>query len=615
MLNSSRTVLPLAALLTLGIVCCSGTDLSQGEPGSKGLAPSSVEDQPSPDKAAGVLLAQAHVTPTHSVDLWETQPGKVLMVQSFNSAAGETALDLGVLFAEAGSYGALYRKLVQDPQAPLSAELISADEHVHALPIRDAAQPAPSEPPRPERTMAHGATAEAQTLPPSAVPGQTQVLSLSGSGKHATTPDGLGFNCERPADTDGSYCPGWTHPSFFSPDLVPGYFYGFVYGNAIETMYWDAVGTNPQAFSTTDATLRDSFSVNQYIDGAWQQVYSRSLPGGYSCRATAVGTAEYYQGSITGNIVGYGETYRLSFPTLTQLASHPHWVSNEFANDIQGITHTASSWILSRTEYGLSGPQYGVLGAVALSSDLQNHSPNRYYGEAPAWTTAGYTHFGDVAYGDGYIYVSTNKKDNLHGSIGVYDSGLQPLGVVEVNPTHGCAWVAYNPKTGQTYFSDGDAAALHRRTLTVRGKVASISAAPEDIVFQNLEATPNGIIDDITGGKVSRHGKLWVFSQNVEQFLVPGTCQRGGCYPPSYSERNRGIIYGIDPYSGFVQTRLDVTFSYGDEEGEGVDITDETFAGSPGVSGQLHFQTLINAFPGNDRWNLLNFQVSDLERL
>jgi hypothetical protein len=435
MLKNSRTVFVLASLVSLGVISCSGTDLTQGERGSgASVEPSSAENQPSSETAVGVFLAHAAITTTHSVDLWETQPGKVLMVQTFNSAAGETALDLGALFAEAGSYGALYRKLVQDPEAALSAELVSAEQHVHALPIRDAALPAPAEPPRPARTLAHGATAEAQSLPPSAVPGQTRVLSLSGSGKHATTPDGLGFSCERPADTDGSYCPGWTRPYWYSPDLVPGYFYGFVYGGVTETMYWDAVGTNPQAFSTTDATLRDAFSVSQYVDGAWQQVYSRSLPGGYSCRATAVGTAEYYQGSITGNIVGYGETYRLSFPTLTQLASHPHWVSNEFANDIQGITHTASNWILSRTEYGLSGPQFGVLGGVALSSDLQNNSPNRYYGQAAAWTNAGYTHFGDIAYGGGYIYVSTNKKDNLHGSIGVYDSGLQPLGVVEVPP-------------------------------------------------------------------------------------------------------------------------------------------------------------------------------------
>jgi len=396
---------------------------------------------------------------------------------------------------------------------------------------------------------------------------------------------------------------------------VPGYFYSYVYGTVAETMYWDAVGTNPQSGSTSDSTLRDVFRVNQYIDGEWQEVSSRSLPPGYSCRATAVGTAEYYQGSITGNIVGYGDIYRLSFPTLTQLASHPHWVSNEFANDIQGIAHDGSRWILSRTEYGLSGPKFGVIGSVALSSDLQNTSPNRYLGQAAAWNTAGYTHFGDVAYGGGLLYVSTNKANNLHGAIGVYDSSLRPVGVVEVNPNHGCAWVAYNPKTGENYFADGDAALLHRRSLTVRGSSVTVSSAPEDIVLQNLEATPNCIIDNITGGKVSRHGKLWIFSQNVQQVQIPGMCQRGGCYPPTYSTRNRGIIYGIDPYSGYVQTRLDVAFSVSDEEGEGVDITDETFPGSPGVSGQLHFQTLINAFPGNDRWNLLNFQVSDTERL
>jgi hypothetical protein len=597
--------------LLLGLTSCgSAAEVPQdssvpgGNAASVAALPSDANAAPS-TQIAGQLLAHVDLNANHTVEFWELQPGNVALIQNFNSAGGEQLVELEPLLASRGGYSGLYRALLNDDHAQLPAELVAADERFHHLPIRDGFAPLPSGPPDATGTVGKAVAVNAAP-PPVRAPGTLSIQAVSpGNNTSPGTAANFGFQCGG-LNWDGGFCPGWS-----SQTSETGFFGGFANGNVVEAIAWTAIGSNPQSGSTSNSSLWDTFNVNQWINGAWVSVVHVGVPPGWSSWSSIGYLPQWYQGSITGNLIGYGENFRLSFPSLTQLPSHPLWVGNSFANDINGITHTSSSWILLRTEEGgaFSGftTAQGCLGLLGLTTDLTTDP-----GRCPVYLTnnSGYNHFGDSVFDPvtAKLYVSLNQTNGVNGAIGVFslDSTLSRItgynGYTVIAPNQGEAWVALNPKaltpsSREFYTSDPSGTVIHQNQVFVGSSVTS--TAQYNISIQNF--LNNWATLNIQGGKVSSHGKLWVYNA------------------ASSTEHQ---ILGIDPYSGVVAMKVSLSIDQGPwctwacsgEEAEGLDIT-PTNLNAPGVSGQIHVQDLGNNASANDQWTLSNFSVSDLSRL
>lgn len=594
-LRSFSGTCAVLAMLNQG---CSGNGLELQTHSTSGDAPSAAEREPTQQTAAevatGELLARVSVTPSHNVEFWQSRQGDVLMVQTFDTTVGDQSLELGpMLLSAGGSLAGLYRVLLKDASASIPPELSSADEHRRHLPIRDASVPVTS-----AVIPTSGVTGTASKAEIEATdPGTLHSLSFKHSGGGVDTgfssTDFCGQSLTVGTYTDGGWCP-------------PGAYNSFVTGNTQETMYWESVGHNAQPSGGALAT----FVVRQYwSNGSFTTAFSYGLAPNHTVQATAIGTGATYQGRITGTTVAFAERWRLSFPSLTYLEVSPHWNSaNAFTNDLNGITHKSAEWIMSRTIESSGGnPVYGCLASLG---DLGRYPGNPCpAGEIQAWRNLGYNHYGDLVWdpATNKYYVSMTQSGNLHGSVGVFDSTATPIGIAEVNPGGGCSWIAVNPKNRAFYFSSG--VALSQRSIWVLGSTVLSTDLP-DIQLVNLAATPNGEIEDIEGGKVSSHGKLWVNSFHTD--LATG--DRGG------------VIYGIDPYSGIIQVAQTLVFNWPQknafghdtEEAEGLDITDDSF--TLPIPGQIHVQNLRNNvltsdFTSDDSWELVHYQVSDMSRL
>jgi len=598
-------------ILSLALVGCSGGDLSGGVPGGgqntgNSDAPGAGTAERKPNVIAGVKLAHVDITATHAVEFWETQPGNVMMIQSWDTAAGEQKLELeSQLQSAGGKYGGLYRQLLNDPNAELSPELIAADERRAHLPIRDASQPLPARPDAPLPPAASGTQVPASApVLPVAKPGEVQTQGVNHIGGGIATfvdPSWCSWG-----SADGGWCP-------------PGAYNGWANGNVQETIYWDAVGHNPQATGGG----WDYMNVNQWMpnsDGSWSwhSVFYYGLAPGHSVEAYVSSTATYYQGSITGNTVSYAELWRLSFPQLTYAQTWPLWTQNGFGNDINGITHDGSRWILSRTDNGplVGGDSYGVLGRQDFVNNLQNSGPDRYnLGEPAAWVSAHYNHYGDIVYDPltQLIFISLNKDGGLNAAIGAVNpaDSFRIVGQASVigtdNGQHDCPWLALNPKNRVFYTTEHNLPVLHQNLIgfpngiTRGGGLSTVALGdihlvnPLGLVVSG--STPGTSVVNTGGGKVSSHGKLWMYAAPWDD--VPE-------------------ILGIDPYSGIIQVRQFVPVPAGggftSVEAEGLDVT-EVDPHAPGISGQIHAQILGNHAFSDDAWSLVNYNVSDLSRL
>jgi len=631
-MKMSRWVVGLIGVVFVG---CSGDDLQTAKrTGTHGSGASAAAA--APDFVAGVRLAHVDLSATHKLEFWEIQPGNVMMIQSWDGTQGDRSLDLERELLEAGgTFGALYRKLLDDPGAKLSPELIAADERRSQLPIQDAFQPLPAGPASESAPREIGSAVAASPLSPSQ-PGALSPLGIVkyNGGGIATFVDPSWCS---DSSADGGWCP-------------PGAYYGFANGNLQRTMYFRDVGHNPQAYGSG----WDYLKVNQWLrnsDGSWSPhlVFNYGLAPQHSVEAYCTVTG-YFQGAITGDIVSYAERWRLPFPSLSQVATHPgtaslHWTSSNFANDIQGISHDPYNTILSRTEYtynvitGVATPQYGVMGVVAYNQDMDKYAPSRFaYPEPAAWRAQGYTHYGDIAYANvgsvgglrNGVYISLSKTGGVHGGIGVWSgagsSGDGDRGTVEVSPEE-LAWLAINPKNGQIYASSSGSRSIQAYSIHFP---ASGTSYPPPVLDSttNINLVNGPIIGGINGGKVSRHGKLWL---------------------ASLSSSGNAVISGVDPYTGVIQTvaQIPVTVQiqiidpncptcsaastihtvpsdqyFHSTEVEGLDLTDPNDSHDlvihnfrPGISGNIHVQVLGNNSISDDAWELLNFQVSDLNLL
>ena len=604
MISANRGLKLGLVWLGMAMASCSGADSLTATPNREGS--SKTTDQG--ETVTGVHVAHVNFTPTHTIDFWEVQPGNVLMLQQFDTAQGDAALKLEPMLLDAGgTLGALYRKLMNDPNAPLSPEISAADEHRRQLPIRDGSKPRPVAPPP---LYPPGTGAPVVVSAPAQPPAQPGALKVQDIAYNYATWDSGFCTPDRDIGTDQSYCP-------------PG-FYGTVWGYYPETIYWESEGHNPQPHGSSS----DAFMVYQWTDGAWQQIYHLFLGAGKTVDAFITGGPNYYHGGITGSAVGYAERSRFSFPQLQLSSINPNsYGGSDWCNDINGITHDGTKGIFSRTYQG-----YACLGSGA---DIYSTPPiSCPLTEPNDWWACGFDHFGDIFYDStqSALFVSMNMEGSTNGAIGILAPDLHtPLGYVVLSPNDQVAWVAENQKNGDFYTSSSagpittSPRVIHRNSViydpsqyytvpTPGGEAprgvcsqflgqglgnGAISSQLSDIVLVNDPSNYDPSRSwDIQGGKVSSHGKLWVHTHFDDQYHV---------------------ILGIDPYTGIVQTATfygipgttsDVgSFVVGTPysiEAEGLDVTSD---------GQVHAQMLANEARITDRVSLFNYTADDPKRL
>ena len=598
--------------LSSGLVSCGGTD-------SLTTAPSGESSGKTADHGGetviGVHVAHVDYTATHTIDFWEVQPGNVLMLQQFDTTQGDAALKLEPLLLDAGgTLGALYRKLKNDPNAPLSPEISAADEHRRQMPVRDGSKPRPVAPPPlypPGTTTPVVGGAPAQ--PPAQPPAKPGTLTVQDAAYNYATWNSGFCTPDSAIGTDQSYCPA-------------GY-YGTVWGYYPETIYWESEGYNPQARGSSS----DTFKVYQWTGGAWQQIYNLYLGAGKTVDAFITGGPAYYHGGITGSAVGYAERSRFSFPQLQWLSTSPDaYRGADWCNDVNGITHDGTKGIFSRTD--------GDYACLGTGTDIHTTPSSCPYREPTDWLACGFNHFGDIVFDENRraLFVSMNMEGSQNGAIGILAPDLQtPLGYVVINPNDQVAWVARNPKNGDFYTTSSSGPittsprVIHRNSVIfnpaqyvpfnlpdlpgITGLASSacaqflspgwgngaISSQLSDIVLVNDPSNYDPSRSwNIQGGKVSSHGKLWVNAPFDDQ---------------------NNVILGIDPYTGIVQTATfyvipgttsEIGSWWGGApysiEAEGLDVTSD---------GQVHAQMLANEARLNDEWSLFNYTADDPARL
>ena len=641
------SLLLVVVALTL-VSSCSGNlevDRHQGTSTDGRAAP------PAKRSITGQLLAHVDVTPTHSVEFWEIKPGSVAMVQLIKPGASDKSLDLGPMLLQAGgTYRGLYRKLLSDPNAALSPELVAADERRSHLPIRDASLPRPkrAEPPHSPRTHGTPATMPSQA---SVQPGTVRTQTLVGWNDVYDNSGITNFDCNGP-EVDGGWCPG-------------GAYDGFAYGEADEVIYYDVAGYNPQGYPSDNGYENDdTFYVYEYDPAnpaaGWATEINWDLWPGETLRVTFVGSPAQYYGEVDGNLVAFADRYRLSFPALSLQYNDPDW-SNKgtFGNDIEGIAHAhcpgpvgcnAALWFFSRTEFKSGNSNHGQIG---ISGDLGQVAYGCTYEEPASWsgsnvggpttfiTASGYRHYGDIAYepatyrsNDGYLLVSLNDAQNHSAAVGFLGLAANPSaqckytlldwGAVELSPSEQAPCVAKTNKYRTHYVADTyedinyahiyvpaslSWNALHEYLINISSTPTVVWSQDITIVNSNWQ-TSTEIVNSPNGLKASSHGKLYMWGVATKY--------------------ETGRLYGIDPFSGMIQTEYDVNYggagsSWGYIESEGLDIIDPTDVGlvrSPsGVPFQgagILVQMLANS-PDEDaynsRWSGVVISVDDPNRL
>ena len=618
----------LLSVTALVIVSCGNSqlDVASGPHSSANAAPAVSGGTRRASHVAGQFLARASITATHTVEFWEIKPGSVVMVQLIKPGGTDKSLDLGPMLLKAGgTYGGLYRKLLNDPNATLSPELVAADERRSHSPIRDASLPLPKRPAPPHTPRTHG-TPAAVPSQASMQPGTLRTQSTYVDGGDVYDNSGItDFDCNAP-EVEGSWCP-------------PGAYNDYIYGESDEVIYYDVAGYNPQSYPSDDGYENDdTFYLEEYDPtnpaAGWVQELGDAgwdLWPGETLRLTFAGSPAQYYGEVDGNVVAFADRYRLSFPSLSYVYNDPDWSDKgTFSNDIEGIAHAQCPgpigcdpelWFFSRTEQvaGHSGHgQIGIsgdLGGVAYDCtyDEPGWGPvggpvggdpavyNWYSGGGPAGSSV-YAHYGDIVYepntlragNQGFLTVSLNAANNTMaglGFLGVVPTPrnqckytLQNWGTIQLSPGEQAPCVAKTNKylyhyVDDTYYEDLNDVhvyvpssaswnALHEYLINI-----SSTPVPPAVRVQPTLVWSQDI--SIVNANWQTYAEI-VGSPNGLKVSSHGKLYMWGVATASET----GRLYGIDPFSGMIETQYDINYgSPGTQwpkiESEGLDIIDD----------------------------------------
>lgn len=359
---------------------------------------------------------------------------------------------------------------------------------------------------------------------------------------------------------------------------------------------WAHSGWGPvEKFYMTCGTTSD-YSGTLWMDiwnGAWTRIQTVNLPPWYVGCAWGWGRGQYRSGIDSTGIVLFSERYRYSIPSITSfLGDLPRDRSYEnFSDDIQGITHDADNWYLTRnqTNYWKDTAINGIIAKQAMT-DINSDPPIRYRMPDP-WYAAGFRHYGDLVYANGLIYNSMDDNGDVAG-VGVWNTNLNYIGFNYVPGWRGSfPFIAYNPRDGLFYTVTNawGNTTLKAYQITVYGNTVTITERRSLQLMSNIPSSAW-----IQGGKVSAHGNLYV-------------TVGGGDGPAG--------VYMIDVVNGFVQTFYGITMNNIDEL-EGLDLWDLDADQRLGAWGQIHFQKLDIDWPGfaDDYW-LAHYRVDNPSHL
>ena len=591
---------------------------------------------------AGQFLARVSVTTTHTVEFWEIKPGSVAMVQLIKPGGTDKSLDLGPMLRNAGgSYGGLYRQLMNDPNATLSPEMVAADERRSHLPIRDASLPLPARPAPPHPPRTHGTPAVVPSQASANIQlGTLSLQSMVVDGGDVYDNSGItDFDCNGP-EVDGGWCP-------------PGAYNSYIYGESDEVIYYDVDGYNPQNYPSdygyeNDDTFYIWENDANNPDAGWVTDLDWDLWPNETLRVTFAGSPAQFFGEVDGNVVAFADRYRLSFPSLSFAYNGPSWNEGEgtFANDIEGIAHAhcpgaadcdPGLWFFSRTEFSEGDSVHGQIG---ISGDLGGVAYNCTHDEPSNWWSGTYhiyAHYGDIVYepvsnpvATGMLVVSLNDKDNNHAGVGflgvvptpsnqcgntLVDWGTVMLSAGEQAPcvavTHKYLNKLVSPDSSGRSFveepndvhlyipSSAQANLLHEYIVDYPTDTLVWGPYDTKLINANGVKTP---VNNPNGLKVSSHGKLYMWGVESTNFI--------------------GMLYGIDPFSGVIQTQFAQSYGRPQDsllwtgvESEGLDIVDPTDVGLTSGAPEILLQILADSPVETDQWQLTHLSVSDASRL
>ncbi|MBJ6761473.1 hypothetical protein JGU66_11915 [Myxococcaceae bacterium JPH2] len=344
--------------------------------------------------------------------------------------------------------------------------------------------------------------------------------------------------------------------------------------------------------TTTDAT--GVLRLEKWGSGAWQRLQTVNLQTWQWACAWGWGVGQYRSGIDSTQAVLFSERFRYSIPNISAyLGDFPDDRSYpNFYNDIQGITHDAYNWYLTRndTNWGKDVNLNGIIGRQAMTAINEDPSP-RYSMPTP-WYNAGFRHYGDLVHVNGLIYVAMDGPGAGVAGIGVFNTNLQYIGMAYMpNWSGGVPFLAYNPRNNWFYVVTNAFG-----PTTMRAFQIGVSGNTVTITEKQSTQLTSLIPGDawIQGGKVSAHGNLYV--------SVGGDGKQSG-------------IYMIDAVNGYVQTFYPIGYG-ASSEFEGLDLWDLDADPRIGAYGQIHLQQLHVDWPGfaDDYW-LAHFRVDDPSKL
>ena len=559
--NTFKSWATLSALAGSAFVAaCSG----EGGQGSGEVSGPPQLEQPA-EAQAGELLARVDITKTHYVEFRGLVDGKAGLGIIEYGQQGEPPLDRSdwdALGAEA-----VYARLakVPAPSALVRAAEINRAKQSEPVKVKSDEFELPTLKRDSKSIHITRNAAESPNIDLIQKP-QTTIPLSDGTGIDSV--DGLGKS------TQGVYGDNaWFTQNFCAPTTdieastiwcMPGY--GSVQGGTRYTMYYSAAGM------AAPASQGANFYVEWYDWSAsvWRSQYSVRLTPGQYVTYTWNGEVTFRSSiyGVNNSAVHFVDKQRRQISYLNHYTDYPSDVGWDFGNDIQGLTHDASNWFMTRSDYGLdSKSDYGQLTKIPVSRDLYSE-PTNVVSEPTAWRGQ-YNHYGALARRSSYLYVPMDGPGGC--AVGVFStSTLAAVGKQVLSTAGKCGWIAYNPFDGLFYAPiEGQGNnKVFKYSISVSG--STVSVTPKGVL------TLSSGIAHAAGADFSARGTMWVVAGLGSQ--------------PLY-------LYAVDSQNGFVYFRQ--SFSRGggpneDFEAEGVTLWDLSGGQAPGIRGHVHLQILRN---------------------
>jgi hypothetical protein len=565
--SAIRPLLLLAVPAALAGVGCSGSDLAGSDEPTK-----------------MTLLARVERSPSHVISFYDSDFGIVIgETGTAEDAARHAPLDQ----LRSEGMAATFRALSADAYAEVPASLLNAEATWQAREQERMQRPAPVAAPPP--LAPEHANAPAPALTQGILRQPNRVASPDGIETVRGALGGLPtdaawwqslpvcqFRNFGPASGGGNIPLNWVDAVWCVTD-VGGATTGWV-----DSMYYEATAFGQGDFANV--------KINKWINGAWQTVISTTVAYRYyQTFSFPPENGAFYQTFVSGNqqrAVGIAERYRLAMPQPAFVNNKPSDVEYDFSNDLQGITHDANNWFLTRTKYGCVSiictsfeAKYGLIAKVPLGTSLSSAPTG--HGMPSSWNVSPgggrrYNHFGDLVHVNGLVYVS--MSGDAGGALGIYDTNLNPIAVATLSQNWSPGLVAYNPRDG-LFYVPSDSKTFQKYDVVVSNLTATATWKGKLILNKSIPGA-------FQGSKFSPKGNLWLLT--------------------GIDSSNREF-WGIDAANGAVLIKGGLAPGSADES-EGLDIFDLDTEKRPGMAGQLHLQMLNNQVD-DDNWWLMHWRA------